>query len=259
VKVIGVFGKKGGSGKTLVSHFIAHGLSKGLDIDTIVFQTDVRTVRPDEFNLKRQYAMTSVPNNDPDTDLEHILKVYAKFATQPNLVMIIDGGANRSALDLALAPLCDIVLIPFGTSKEDIDVADNDYWAIRRVVHDKMKKSIAENGAPFKDTKVVLLQNRWPGVKAKLDSLMAKPRISEYIYKAETQGMIFPKYIADMQSLTDIANADDPRSTLMIDAQSRAFARYMALALGMEVREDGNYVEVDEDDTDGEDGNRSAA
>lgn len=245
MKVIGVFGKKGGSGKTLVSHFLAHGMSKGLGIDTLILQTDVRTVRPDEFHLKRMYAMTSVPNVDPDTDLNHILQVYARFATQQNLVMIIDGGANRSALDLALAPLCDIVLVPFGTSKEDIDVADGDYWAIRQIVSEKIKKAIAQDGVPFKDTKVTLLQNRWPGVKAKMDALMAKPRIRDYIFKAESQGMMFPKYIADMQSLSEIATTDDPKHTLMIDAQSKTFARYMAHAIGLEVRDDGNYVEVD--------------
>lgn len=258
MKVIGVFGKKGGSGKTLVSHFLAHGMSKGLEIETLILQTDVRTVRPDEFHLKRSYLITSVPNIDPQTDLNHILKVYAKFATQQNLVMIIDGGANRSALDLALAALCDIVLIPVGTSKEDIDVADADYWAIRQSVHEKMKKAIAESGAPFKQTQVLLLQNRWPGVKTKMDSLMAKPRISEYIFKAEQQGMLFPKYIPDMLSLTEIATHDDPKHTLMIDAQSKTFARYMAHALGLEIREDGNYVETDME-VDDEDGSRSAA
>ncbi|TLX16893.1 hypothetical protein [Rhizobium sp. MHM7A] len=258
MKVIGVFGKKGGSGKTLVSHFLAHGMSKGLDIDTLILQTDVRTVRPDEFHLKRRYAMTSVPNIDPETDLNHILQVYAKFATQQNLVMIIDGGANRSALDLALAALCDIVLIPVGTSKEDIDVADGDYWAIRQTVHEKMKKAIEQTGAPFKQTQVLLLQNRWPGVKAKMDSLMAKPRIKDYIFKAEQQGMLFPKYIPDMQSLAEIATHDDPKHTLMIDAQSKTFARYMAHALGLEVQDNGNYVETDMEGDDDE-GSRSAA
>lgn len=245
MKVIGVFGKKGGSGKTLVSHFLAHGMSKGLDLDTIILQTDVRTVRPDEFHLKRKYAMTSVPNINPDEDLDHILQVYAKFATQQNLIMIIDGGANRSALDLALAPLCDIVLIPFGTSKEDIDVADGDYWAIRQCVHEKMKKAIAESGAPFKQTQVLLLQNRWPGVKAKMESLMAKPRIKDYIFRAEQQNMLYPKIILDMQSLSEIATADDPKHTLMIDAHAKTFARYMAHTLGLEVQDDGNYLEVD--------------
>jgi cellulose biosynthesis protein BcsQ len=245
MKVIGVFGKKGGSGKTLVSHFLAHGMSKGLDMDTLILQTDVRTVRPDEFHLRRKYAMTSVPNIDPDTDLNHILQVYAKFATQQNLIMIIDGGANRSALDLALAALCDVVVIPFGTSKEDVDVADGDYWAIRQSAHEKMKKAIAETGAPFKQTQVMLLQNRWPGVRAKMESLMSKPRIKDYIFKAEQQGMLFPKYIADMPSLTEITTTDDPRHTLMIDSQSKIFAKYMAHILGLEIQDDGNYVEVD--------------
>lgn len=245
MKVIGVFGKKGGSGKTLVSHYLAHGMSKGLGMETLLFQTDVRTVRPDDFHLKRQYQITSLPNEDPETDLKRILEIYAKFAPLSNLVMVIDGGANRSALDLALAPLCDVVFIPFGYGKEDVDVAENDYWAMRKKVHEEDLKALEQGRRPLKDTRMFMLQNRWPGVKTKLDAIMAKPRVRDFIFKAEASQQLFPKYIPDMMSLTEISNATDPRYTLMIDAQAKTFARYVAMTLGLEVQDDGNYVEVD--------------
>jgi cellulose biosynthesis protein BcsQ len=258
MKVIGVFGKKGGSGKTLVAHYIAHGMSKGLKVETMVMQTDVRTVRPDEFVSGREYGMSSIPNENPEKDFEYILKLYEKASQLPNLCLIIDGGANRTALDKKLAPLCDLVLIPFGYGKEDMDVAEADLWALKLEAKNAQKRQIEQGFDPAIDTKVMLLQNRWPGTQSKFQSITNRPSVRDFLFKAEEQNMLFPKYIPDMPSLTEMANSNDPRHTPRIDGQTRSFARYVAAFLGM-TTQNGEYVEADETFDDQEDDDVSSA
>ncbi len=245
MKVIGILSKKGGCGKTLVAHYIAHGMSKGLGIDTMVMQTDVRTERPDEFVNGREYAMSSITNVNPEKDYEYILNLYEKASKLPNLCLIIDGGANRSALDRRLAPLCDLVLVPFGYGKEDMDVAEADLWAMKLEARNSQKKQLEQGFAPAIDTKIMLLQNRWPGTQSKFQSITNRPSVRDFLFKAEEQNLLFPKYIPDMPSLTEMANSNDPRHTPRIDGQTRSFARYVAAFLGM-TAQNGSYVEADE-------------
>jgi hypothetical protein len=229
MKVISILGKKGGSGKTLLSHYLAHGLASGLGVETVVLQTDVRTERPVEMVDTREYIIQSIKNESFDKDWEFILKTYVKLEQRtPSPALIIDGGANRSSLDLKLALLSDVVFIPTGFSKEDIAVAEADFWALSRAIKENRAKALEKGMEPHKDTRIFLLRNRWPGTQSKLDAILSKPWIEQFLMQYDKLDVLFPKFIADMQSLMDIAVTDDPKHTPRINGSARAFAEIVA-------------------------------
>lgn len=235
MKVVSILGKKGGSGKTLLSHYLAHGMASGLGLDTVVLQTDVRTERPTEIVDAREYIIQSIKNESPEKDWEFILRTYVKLEDrEPSPLLIVDGGANRSPLDLKLTLLSDLVLIPCGFSKEDIAVAEADFWAMTKAVREEKARSNAAGREPIKDTQVFLLRNRWPGTQSKLKAVLQKEWVDRFITQYDQLGTLFPKYIADMQSLMDIAVADDPRHTPMINGSARSFAEIIAALLGIQ-------------------------
>ncbi len=232
MKVVSVLGKKGGSGKTLMSHYLAHGMASGLGIDTVVMQTDVRTERPTEIVAGREYMITSIPNKDPESDWDYLLKVYVKLEQRDaSPLLIIDGGANRSALDLKLTLLSDVVLIPCGYSKEDIAVAEADYWAMLKAIKENRQRALEKGFEPLKSPRIFLLRNRWPGVQSKLDSIMQKDWVERFVAQYDSMDVLFPKYIADMQSLMDIAVTDDPKYHPRVNGSARAFAEILATFL----------------------------
>lgn len=235
MKVVSILGKKGGSGKTLMSHYLAHGMASGLGVETVVLQTDVRTERPTEMVESREYIMQSLKNESPEKDWEFILRTYVKLEDRnPSPLLIIDGGANRSPLDLKLTLLSDLVLIPCGFSKEDTAVAEADFWAMSKAARAEKIKCNEAGNEPLKDTQVLLLRNRWPGTQSKLDAVMQKDWIERFMLQYEGLGALFPKYVPDMQSLMDIAVADDPRHTPRINGSARSFAEVIAMLIGVQ-------------------------
>jgi cellulose biosynthesis protein BcsQ len=234
MKVVSILGKKGGSGKTLMSHYLAHGMASGLGLDTVVLQTDVRTERPTEIVDAREYIIQSIKNESPDADWNFILRTYVKLESRnPSPVLIIDGGANRSKLDLKLTLLSDIVLIPCGFSKEDIAVAEADFWAMAKAIKAEKERAMGKGKAPLKDTQVFLLRNRWPGTQRLLDSVLSKEWIEKFMVQYDRMDVLFPRFVPDMQSLMDIAVTDDPRHTPRINGSARAFAEILATMLGI--------------------------
>ena len=225
MKVIAVFGRKGGSGKTMVSHFLAHGMSM-LNYTTIMLQTDVRTSRPAEILEGRSYMLASI-RGDPGSDITLIQKVVDQVEAIPNSVLIIDGGANRRNLDLALVPLADIVLVPTGYSPEDLAVAEADFW--------ELTNGMAEAGSK---AEAFIIMNRWPGIVKKLHAIHQKGWVREFLVRAERQRNLFPFFVPDMPSLLDMANADSPRYTPLIDGKARGFARIVATKVGLTGHDD---------------------
>jgi hypothetical protein len=221
MKVIGCLGRKGGSGKTMASHFLAHGLSKGYGVYTNVLMTDVRQGRPIDINPKREYYLSSISNKDAKSDLMEMHKVFELTNQVNRSVLVIDGGANRVNIDDSLAEFCDVILIPMGTGSEDIDVAEADFW--------RLAEAVAKAGSK---TDIYILRNRWPGTERKREALLQKPWVSSFMTRAERARMLFPDFLPDMPSLLDMSNYNDPKTTPLVDSLAVGFAEIVSLKLG---------------------------
>jgi len=219
MKVISVLGRKGGSGKTLVSHYLSLGLGR-MGYDVIMLQTDVRTARPQEYIKDRPYWLVSI-HGDPSTDLNLMRDVYARANRIPNSVLIVDGGANRRNVDLFVAGTSHLVLIPVGVSAEDIAVATADYDEIAS--HLEANNGIAE---------VYFILNRWPGEMRKQDVLLKRKWVSDFLNQDESRR--FPISIPDMPSLMDIT-FDMPPYPVSPQMTKRAIdaAEIIAMKLGL--------------------------
>ncbi len=221
MKTVAILGRKGGSGKSTLSYFLAHGMSSGVSemigssIWSVLLRTDNRTRRPSELNKKRQYMVASVPGDDTDGD--YIKTLIEKISVIPDSFLVIDGGANRRNYDYAACAVADLVLIPTGCSEEDLETADGDY--------DDLMEFIKQNERP---TEVFFVRNQWPGVKRKYDALIEKKWVKYYVNKWEKDGVLFPHIIPDMPSFMDLANADEPQATLLLNKLSTGFAQVIA-------------------------------
>ncbi|NTF17554.1 ParA family protein [Agrobacterium rubi] len=221
MKTVAILGRKGGSGKSTLSYFLAHGMSEGVSdmigrkIRTTLLRTDNRTRRPSEFSDKRKYMVGSVPGDESDT--AYIQDTIEMAASIPDSFLIIDGGANRRNFDYAACAVADLILIPTGCSEEDLETADADF--------DNLTDFIEKNDS---DAEVYLIRNKWPGVQRKYDSLMNKPWVRKYVRKWEKAGVLFPHIIPDMPSFLDLANADEPQATLLLNKLSTGFAQVIA-------------------------------
>jgi hypothetical protein len=221
MRTVAILSRKGGSGKSTLSYFLAHGMAHGVadkigsDVWTVLLRTDNRTRRPSDINSKRRYMVSSVPGDE--TDKEHIERVVRMTSEIPESFLVMDGGANRRNYDYAACAIADIVLIPVGCSEEDLETADADY--------EDFLKFIATHE---RQTEIYFVRNKWPGVQRKYDSLMTKPWIQRYIPRWEEQGILFPHIIPDMPSLMDLANPEDPQATLLLQKLSAGFAEVIA-------------------------------
>lgn len=116
-QLICVIGSKGGTGKTSITHLLCHGLSL-LGKQSISILTDLG--REPLAGANRHY--TPLDGRDP----ERFKRIIAKLRTVPNWFGVIDGGSNRPELDRQLFELCDITLLPFRDSHEDMRTVRND-------------------------------------------------------------------------------------------------------------------------------------
>lgn len=195
MKVISVLGRKGGSGKTLVSHFISLGFGR-LGYDVVMLQTDVRTERPQEYLQDRPYWLTSIAG-DPSTDQKIMRDAYVRTERIPNSILVVDGGANRRNVDFFIAETSHLVLIPVGTSAEDIGVATSDYDEIS----DHLEKVGSSAGVYF-------VLNRWPGEARRQEVILKRKWVMNFIKDDESRR--FPIPIPDMPSLSDITYGEPP-------------------------------------------------
>jgi len=110
-EIICVIGNKGGTGKTTLSHMLCQGLGLlGQRSACVLTDTSREPLSPDG----RRYITA-----DARTP-EALDKVVAKLRTLDNWIGVIDGGGNRTEMDMRLYPLADITLLPFRESHEDI-------------------------------------------------------------------------------------------------------------------------------------------
>lgn len=116
-EIICLIGTKGGSGKTTLSHMLCHGLCL-LDRRAACIMTDAYRdpLRPEG----RQYVMADARTPQAREKVVNTMRGLKEW------IGVIDGGANRTPIDIAVYELSDLVLLPFRDSQEDLRVVVRD-------------------------------------------------------------------------------------------------------------------------------------
>ena len=109
-EIICIIGNKGGTGKTTLSHLLCHGLTLlGRSAACVMTDEDREPVLPEG----RRYVVA-------DARSPHARdKVVSRLRELKGWIGVLDGGANRTDLDISLYQMSDIVLLPFRDSPED--------------------------------------------------------------------------------------------------------------------------------------------
>ena len=131
--IVALSGTKGGTGKSTLSHLVAHGAgSLPKPVPAVVLITD-----PEDHIVagNRRYVVMDARN--PGVLANRLEELMA----DEHLLIVIDGAANQRDIDEIIAELATLVVIPFGPSQQDADRA-------------------LANLATYK--KGVVLPNRWP-------------------------------------------------------------------------------------------------
>ena len=114
-KVVAVGGSKGGTGKSSISHLIAHGAgSLPKPIATVVLTTD-----PEDELIAGERRYLVLDARTPKLLATHL----TRFEAVERALVVIDGAANRSDLDAVVADLADVVVVPYGPSAQEADRA----------------------------------------------------------------------------------------------------------------------------------------
>lgn len=106
--VISMLGSKGGTGKTTLSHMLAHGLAR-LGFMAVVAHTDTdrRSILPDEHRAFR------IMDASDKESLDRVIKWYSDIELPRDAIVIFDGGGSRSVADKYFIKLSHLALIPF--------------------------------------------------------------------------------------------------------------------------------------------------
>jgi len=116
-KIICVIGNKGGTGKTTISHMLAHGLG--------LFGMRAVAVLTDELRDKlSKVNRTYLPFDARSPD--QLAVAAARLRATEGWIGVIDGGGNRPDIDRKLAAMSDLVLLPFRDSHEDMRTVSRD-------------------------------------------------------------------------------------------------------------------------------------
>jgi chromosome partitioning protein len=110
-KIIAFAGTKGGTGKSTLSHLVAHGAgSLARSIPTVVLTTD-----PEDELTEGDRRYVVLDGRSPQLLADQLQRLSAI----DRLLVVIDGVANRADVDRILAEIVDLVIIPFGPSAQD--------------------------------------------------------------------------------------------------------------------------------------------
>ncbi|MBL8383118.1 MAG: hypothetical protein JNM90_08600 [Burkholderiales bacterium] len=116
-KIVCIIGNKGGTGKTTLSHLIAHGLG-AFGLRAVAMLTD--QLRDKLSKQNRNYLPFDARSAD------QLALAAAKLRATAGWIGVIDGGGNRPDVDRRLAALSDLVLLPFRDSHEDMRAVRGD-------------------------------------------------------------------------------------------------------------------------------------
>jgi chromosome partitioning protein len=126
-KIVCIIGNKGGTGKTTLSHVLAHGFGL-FGMRTVALLTD--TYRDKLAKAHRTYLPFDARSEDD------LVTAITRLRSVEDWHGIADGGGNRPEVDDCLAELADLVLLPFRESHEDLRTVRRDLerfpraWAI---------------------------------------------------------------------------------------------------------------------------------
>lgn len=109
--IVAIIGNKGGTGKTTLSHLIAHGLG--------LFQRRAVAVLTDTWRDRLSKTHRNYLPFDARAP-EDLARAAANLRSVDQWTGIIDGGGNRPDMDEHLAAMADLVILPFRESHEDI-------------------------------------------------------------------------------------------------------------------------------------------
>lgn len=109
--IVCIIGNKGGTGKTTLTHLLAHGL--GLLGHRVAAALTDRTREPLS-KESRLYLPVDARS------AAALTRVAAKLKAVDGWFGILDGGGNRPEMDLELARLSNLILLPFRDSHEDM-------------------------------------------------------------------------------------------------------------------------------------------
>ncbi len=116
-RIICIIGNKGGTGKTTLSHMLCQGLGLlGQRSACVLTDTSREPLSPDG----RRYVTADGRTHDA------LHKIVGKLRTMEGWIGVIDGGGNRAEVDRVLDGLCDIVVLPFRDSHEDLRTVQHD-------------------------------------------------------------------------------------------------------------------------------------
>jgi cellulose biosynthesis protein BcsQ len=122
-RMICIIGNKGGTGKTTITHMLCHGFGL-LGRRSIAVLTDAS--REPLAREARRYV--PIDGRSP----EKIKKVIDLIDSMQRWLGVIDGGGNRPEMDKTFYGMCDLVLLPFRDSHEDIRAVRRDLDAFPR-------------------------------------------------------------------------------------------------------------------------------
>lgn len=160
-QIICIIGNKGGTGKTTLSHLLAHGLGL-FGKYTVAVLTDIE--RQPLSRVGRNYLPFDA------RQAENLERVVRKLRSVEHWYGVIDGGGNRTRMDITLAGMADLVLLPFRDSHEDIRTLLRDL--------DRFPNAYA-------------LPSQWPN---NAWQLQAATRTVEQLLGRHTQRMLEPVY-----------------------------------------------------------------
>lgn len=121
MKVVAIFGRKGGTGKSTIAHLLALGAALH-DQPALVIHTDAREP---ERHHRRPYHY--LDGRDPRRLYAVLERVKAAAGGG---IAVLDGGGNRPGVAEVLAKTADIVLVPCGIGGQDVTMAVADLAAL---------------------------------------------------------------------------------------------------------------------------------
>lgn len=218
MKVVAFLGRKGGGGKTACSHILA--MAFGLaGWKPVLIQTDLRTAVPPLAAPGRPYWLFALNTAvAPEQAAASMAQIFERARKVEKGVVILDGGANRDAVDEGLARRADLVVCPVADGPEDFEVAVAD--------RDRFEAHLRSHG---RRAPVMLLLNRWPGRKAELDAFVREDYVSEFL--ACTDGHRMSTVVPRMKSAKALLDHTSPGSGPAIRRVGRALAEEVELLL----------------------------
>lgn len=218
MKVIAVLGRKGGGGKTACSHLLS--LAFGLaGYKPVLIQTDLRGSTPPMSAPGRPYWLFGLDASQPEQSSRTMKQVFDRAQKTQGSIVVLDGGANRDAIDEGLAKRSNLVIIPVADGPEDLEVGADD----RQHMEDLLKGQVP----------VRILLNRWPGRKAELEPFLKDEYVVDFM--ARTEGLRLATMVPRLRSAKALLDHSNPESGPNVRKVGRQLLEEVAGLLGISV------------------------